>query len=41
MLFPVTVTAVRREATFARPNGGPLTDGDFARLHLLAHGGAR
>ncbi|MFD8614637.1 hypothetical protein [Streptomyces sp. NPDC059631] len=41
MLFPVTVTAVRREVTCARPDGGPLTDGDFARLHLLARGGAR
>ncbi|MFI5748913.1 hypothetical protein ACIBBE_23965 [Streptomyces sp. NPDC051644] len=40
-LFPVTVTAVRREVTFAWPDGGPLTGGDFARLHVLARGGAR
>ncbi|MEV8335044.1 hypothetical protein [Streptomyces niveus] len=40
-LFPVTVTAVRREIAFARPDGGPLTDADFARLHVLASGGAR
>jgi hypothetical protein len=40
-LFPVTVTTVRREIAFARPDGGPLTDGDFTRLHLLAHGGVR
>lgn len=40
-LFPVTVTAVRREVAFARPDRGPLTDGDFARLHALVLGGAR
>ncbi|MEU9700303.1 hypothetical protein [Streptomyces sp. NPDC047981] len=40
-LFPVTVTAVRREVTYARPDGGPLTHSDFARLHVLARGGAR
>jgi hypothetical protein len=40
-LFPVTVTAVRREVTYARPDGAPFTDGDFAALHALARGGAR
>ncbi|MFE0775842.1 hypothetical protein [Streptomyces sp. NPDC058861] len=40
-LFPVTVTTVRREVVFVRPDGGPLTDGDFARPHLLVRGGAR
>jgi hypothetical protein len=40
-LLPVTVTAVRREVTYARPDGGPLTDGDFAALHALARGGSR
>ncbi|MFE3629408.1 hypothetical protein [Streptomyces goshikiensis] len=40
-LFPVTVTAVRREVTYARPDGGPLTGADFARLDALVRGGAR
>ncbi|MGW0672519.1 hypothetical protein [Streptomyces sp. NPDC002746] len=38
-LLPVTFTAVRREVTVARPDGGPLTDGDFTRLYALVRSG--
>ncbi|MFE0777020.1 hypothetical protein [Streptomyces sp. NPDC058861] len=40
-LFPMTVRAVRREAAFARPAGGPFTDGDIAHPRALVRSGAR